>query len=79
MTIRNVSEKFRSTSSLLDAEANVIENTHCWLKRFLNKQNCRIWSDEQPREILEVHWIQKNWITLRQSVQKYYWSPRYEE
>lgn len=79
MTIRNVSEKFRSTSSLLDAEANVIENTHCWLKRFLNKQNCRIWSDEQPREILEVHWIQKNWITLRQFVQKYYWSPRYEE
>ena len=36
---------------------------HFWLNGFVNKQNCRIWNENNPQEILQreiLHYIQKN-------------------
>lgn len=30
------------------------DEAHFWLNGYVNKQNCRIWCDEQPRAILEL-------------------------
>ena len=46
-SVKNVFRALRS-SILFSDEA------HFWLNGYVNKQNCRIWDEEQPEEIQEL-------------------------
>ncbi|GFW96841.1 DUF4817 domain-containing protein [Trichonephila clavipes] len=38
------------------------DEAHFWLNDYVNKQNCRIWSEANPQVYVEIRYIQKNWL-----------------
>ncbi|GFU71958.1 hypothetical protein TNCV_2999411 [Trichonephila clavipes] len=36
------------------------DEAHFWLNGYVNKQNCRIWSEANPQVYVETRYIQKN-------------------
>ena len=50
---RSVKNVFRAHSTF-SSQILFCDEAHLWLNGYVNKQNCRIWNEEQPEEIQEL-------------------------
>ncbi|GFV91089.1 hypothetical protein TNCV_1249711 [Trichonephila clavipes] len=50
----SVSTQFRGKTSWENERIRVCDEAHFWLNGYVNKQNCRIWSEANPQVYVET-------------------------